>query len=473
MKLDSIITIGKDELTKREWEKLLLKLTFRDADDDEISAFRYIPRRDVVQMPRGAWSLLPSHLEVDDRRSRPKLPMVEFVQTLDAPGYSGQKAAVAAMFEHEQGQVIAPPGVGKTQIGMAFAAACQTRTLVLVHTQDLFKQWLDRAAETCPDMEVGRIQGSTCEIGHVTIATAQTLKRYLEAGPKFWRQFGCILVDEAHHAAAETWEWLLNVCPAHYRFGVTASEKRSDGRQAMVRFNIGPVIFKVKFKSQVPMRVVPLSTKFHSKWNGTMYTRIIKQLVSDEDRNMLIAKVALEEIAEGNTVLILSRQIKHLENISKAMDWLQPNLQEREKWRIVTGKIARQSRDKYIRQMREGELQCILGTQLFEEGVDIPILNRIVLAYPGTEITALQKVGRGSRRYEGKTETIVYDLLDDLCRPLAKQYLRRRTWYKSVGIKVEKVRSQDDKKRKGKTRRTQAKKGRLGNRLYQVARPRR
>jgi superfamily II DNA or RNA helicase len=469
VKLDSRITVRTDELTEREWRKLFTRLTFTDAEGYEVSAFQHRSGRGVVEMPRGAWDMLPSHVDVIDMRSRPKMRKVAYRKQLDAPGYEGQSEAVMAMFEREQGQVIAPPGRGKTEIALAFAATCRTRVLVVVHTHDLMKQWIDRAQQSVPGMAVGKIQGNTCQVEHLTIATAQTLKRHLRDGGAFWRQFGAIVIDEAHHAAAETWEWLLNVCPAYYRFGVTASEKRSDGRQALVRFNIGPVIYKLKFESQVPMTVVPVKTGFKTRYNGQQYTRILQELVKDAERNRRTAELAIKEISAGNSVLVLSRQIAHLEAIYAEMNQVAPDGEYNfnEQAEIVTGQIPRGKRDKYISALRDGSLRCILGTQLFEEGVDVPRLNRIILAFPGTEITALQKVGRGSRQSEGKTETIIYDMLDDLVRVLAKQYLRRKTWYQSVGIKVDKVKEA----RNAQAKEPAKKKGRKLLAQFQVARP--
>lgn len=469
MRVDSVITLGKGELSRRDMEKLLRALTFYDAEENEISAYQYLPGKDQLILPRGALDLLPRGLEVEDMRSRPLMPKLAYAKQLDALGYEGQSAAVKEMFLAQQGQVIAPPGRGKTEIALAFAAACRTRVLVVVHTQDLYQQWIDRAADSVPGMSVGKIQGSNCQVEHLTIAMAQTLRQYIGNGGKFWRQFGAVIVDETHHAAAETWEWILNVCPAYYRFGITASEKRSDGRQPLVRFNVGPVIYRLKFRSAVPMTVIPIKTGFTSKWNGLQWTRIVHDLVRNESRNQRIAEIVNREVREGNTVLVLSRQIKHLELIR---DILVTDPEMEGHIKVVTGKIPRGRRDGFIQQLRNGDIRCILGTQLFEEGIDIPRLNRIVLAFPGTEVTALQKVGRGARKHEGKTETIVYDMLDDLVRVLVKQYLRRRTWYKSVGIQVGKVvdYGQDEATA---VRRAKSAQGRKRDRIFRPARSRR
>jgi superfamily II DNA or RNA helicase len=470
MKVGSIIELGTDELTRKEWEKLLRTLTFMDANDIEVQAYDVIEGRGIVRVPRGVWSQLPDRLDVRDFRSCPKMPKLLYAKELGAEGYEGQIEAVKAMFANEQGQVIAPPGRGKTEIALAFSAAAKTRTLVVVHTYDLFKQWADRAAVSVPGCSVGKIKGKECQVGHITIAMAQTLRRYIRKGRGFWGQFGCLIVDEAHHAAAETWEWLLNVCPAFYRFGITASEKRSDGRQPLVKFNIGPVIHKLAFESQVPMKVVPVKSGFKSRYNGQQWTWLIKELVKDEGRNGVIAKLVLAEIKRGNSILVLSRQIKHLELIH---DLIIGNFDEiADVCKVVTGQLPRQKRDELIQDLRDGSIRCILGTQLFEEGVDIPRLNRIVLAFPGTEITALQKVGRGARKAEGKTEAIVYDIVDDYVRVLAKQFLRRKVWYNSVNIKVTKAKEVGNARQKGKGH-SQAAEGRKLRHLVGKLRPRR
>lgn len=423
MKLDSVITLRTEELSANQWRDLLEYLTFTDNDEIECRAYDFRGAKDEMVIPRGALWKVPKGVKVQDMRSRPNERKVAFLKTLDAPGYEGQREALAMMFKREQGQIRLAPGSGKTEIGLAFACMCRTRTLVVVHTHDLLKQWTDRAKRDAPGLDLGFIHGNQAKFGQLTIATAQTLRNYIDAGGAFWRQFGCIIIDESHHAAAETWEWILNVCPAYYRFGLSASEKRSDGRMGMVAYNVGPVIYRMPFKSQVPITVTPVKTGFISHYGAQQYSALMRELVEDEARNERIANLAHAEIAKGSTVLVLSRQIKHLELIAKHL--------HSDRSVIVTGRLPKRTRDKYIEGLRDGSIRCILGTQLFEEGVDIPRLNVIVLAFPGTDVTVLQKVGRGARAYEGKTGLTVYDLLDDFVPILVKQFIERKTWYRA------------------------------------------
>lgn len=434
MILDSIIELREDELTTAQWSKLLGDLSFETKDGDEWNCYTHLPGKGIVKIPRGALHLIPAGVEIEDMRSRPKLPKLEFVKELGAKGFEGQTEAVQAMFKNVQGRVIAPPGAGKTEMGLAFMAACATRVLVVVHSQALMTQWVDRAQASVPDASVGQIQGKKCTIGHITVAMAQTMRRsYLGAGGKFWRQFGAVIVDEAHHAAADTWEWLLNVCPAYYRIGITASELRVDGLHPIVGFNIGPVIHRIKFSSKVPMTVQPIFTSFHSRYNASMWTSLVRELVADKKRNQLIADRLSEEILAGNYILALSKWIKHLENVCDLLSF-----EARKHTEIVTGKLSRKQQDAMIQRMRDGDLHCILGTQLFEEGVDITRINRVALTFPGTWIPLLQKVGRGARAHDGKDSALILDFVDDNVAALARQYVGRYDWYRSVGIKVAK-----------------------------------
>lgn len=446
MKLDSTITLHVSELTRDERTKLLQMLTFTDANDTEVQAYDYYPAKGTLRIPRGVWSSLPKRLTVQDTRSKPPMPKLAYAKTLNAPEYDGQIEAVMAMTMHQQGQVIAPPGRGKTEIALAFACAAKTRTLVVVHTNALFKQWVDRIADSVPGCVPGKIQGKLCQVEHITVAMAQTLARHIRDGGKFWRQFGCLIVDETHHAAAETWQWICNVCPAFYRFGVTASEKRSDGRQPLVKFLVGPVIHKLEFRSQVPLIVRPVKSGFKSRYNGNQYREVLNELIADPQRNDVIAAIVAREILAGNSILVLSREIKHLTFLYDALARNPAMVKHMLHGEVetVTGRLPRRQQHEFTGRLRDGSLRCILGTQIFEEGVDIPRLNRIILAYPGTDITVLQKVGRGTRKFDGKTETVVYDILDDLVRVLAKQFLKRRRWYRSVGIHIDMSKGKGD-----------------------------
>lgn len=440
MKVDSVITVKEQELTKGQWRELLKKLTFYDADGQEIIAYDHRVG-DCVIMGRGVWEFLPEDIATIDLRCKPAAPKLAYTKVLDDEDRHGQIAALEAMIRYHQGQVIAPPGNGKTEIALAFCASAKTPSLVVVHTKDLFTQWMDRAKVSVPGASLGEIRGSVCQVGHITIAMAQTLKRYVGAGRKFWGQWGCVIVDEAHHGAAETWEWILNSSPAYYRFGMTATDKRADGRHPLVKFNIGPVIYRMKFESQVPIEIQPVRTGFglhEVVYRGPFdWHRLLRTLSADPERNRMIAELASKEIEAGHSVLILSRQIKHLEAIHEALtETLTPSASIG----LVTGRMGLDWRHKAIQELRDGKLGCILATQLADEGLDVPRLDRVFLTFPGkAEGRIVQQVGRAIRKAPDKEDALIYDFVDDLVPPLLRQYGERRDAYKSMKIIIRKA----------------------------------
>ena len=210
MKVSNLLTVEFQELeSAARMRKLEADLTFVKPNGDIVISYRKLITRGQYILPRGAWSLLPNSIEYEDKRSCPEMPVLKFTGVLDNiekdERYEGQSEAVESMFLNEQGLILRPPGTGKSLIALAFASICKTRTLVLVHTEDILQQWIRYVEENIPEMKgkVGVIRGRTCDIRQITIATVQTLnRRHLEKPHSWWAQFGCIIADECHHECA-------------------------------------------------------------------------------------------------------------------------------------------------------------------------------------------------------------------------------------------------------------------------------
>jgi superfamily II DNA or RNA helicase len=435
--VDRWLKVDFSELTAREMEKLEKQLTYMKPNGDIVISYRKLPTKGCYLLPRGAWNLMPDHIRYSDKRTKPEMPELDFSLTLDAvekdPRFAGQAATVRTMLEEQQGLILRPPGSGKTQIACAFAAACQTRVLVLVHTHDILKQWVDYIENAIPEMKgkVGIIRGKTCRIRQITVATVQTLNAsYLHKGRDWWAQWGALIADEGHHVAAPSWESVINACPAFYRFGFTASATRADGMHPSMRFIIGPVIAKQKFTSSVPLKVIPVRTAFTYLYRGRHdWTRLVTALVEDRPRNRQIAKVADREIEEGNSVLVLSRRIEHLEKIAEEM---------REECEILAAaRITKKERDRILTAFRSGEIRCVLATQLADEALDVPRLNRVLLTHPGKhEGRIIQQIGRALRKFTDKDDAKVYDFVDWKVRVLRRQWDHRKRTYIKEGISI-------------------------------------
>lgn len=440
MKVSNVLRIEIDELSEREWRRVFKSLRYADNQGNVYEPWKISPRTSEVILPRGAWSLLPNKIEYDDNRVAPDQVEIEFTGILDyvdefsGKSFSGQKDALRAMLMQEQGIILAQPGFGKTQVALAFAAISETPTLVLVHTKDILQQWIDRCAQVVPEAEVGVIQGSKFSVGEITIATVQTFKNAIKDDKTLRLRFGCVILDECHHAAAASFADILNDMPAKYRFGFTASQTRADGNHPYSRLVIGPVIYTHKFESKVPVTVVPVKdAKFYYGYRGAWdWRNLVDALVNDEKRNHVIASIADEEIDAGHTTLVLSREIAHLENIRACMS-------HADEVPILKGELPAHERNEILRAFRAGEITCVLATQLADEALDVPILSRVILTFPGKHDGRLiQQVGRALREHEGKTESVIYDVVDDRIGPLRRQWMLRKAAYKQMKIKLRK-----------------------------------
>lgn len=436
MIVDNFLRVKLDELSPGEWKRLEKLLTFQNDAGDVVISYRRMLTRGQYMLPRGTWSLLPDHIRYVDKRACPEMPRLMFTVMLNDlekdKRFSGQIEAVEAMFENEQGIVIRPPGTGKTQIALAFAAECQTRTMVLVHTQDVMDQWIEYIERAIPELKgkVGIVRGATEKIGHITVGMVPSLHNRLETHKrKWWDQFGCVIADEAHHVSAPTWEAVMNNFTARYRFGFTASPTRADGMHPTMRFIIGPIIHRQKFSSAVKLEVAPIKTEFRTMYRGPFdWGRLLTTLVQDEKRNKQIVEVIRAEQAAGNSILVLSRRIEHLERIAEELDG---------SCEILTGKRNNKDRRRILQEFRDGKITTLLATQLADEALDVQRLNRVLLVHPGKhEGRIIQQIGRAIRSHPDKEDAVIYDFVDHRMGVLKRQWSLRKRTYKTNKISI-------------------------------------
>lgn len=432
MRIGRTIRIGWNELSRRERERLFRSLSFVNTNGEVVECFHKAEGA-LIEIPRGAWQYV-GQLDYEDRRIKPKGKKLKFEVELDRtdldPRFAGQSECIATMLYEEQGMIVRPPGTGKTQIALGFAAQCETPTLILVHTQDILEQWVMYAQNAIPGIEIGVIQGKREDIRQITIGMVQTLRRH-DFDSEFWGQFGAVILDEAHHGAARSFEAVLNSCPAFYRFGFTASPTRADGLHPYLKFLIGPTIHKQKFSSPVSTTVEPVYSKFRFRYRGRYdWMPLLNALVADEERNKQIGRIIDRECGNGNSVLVLSRRIEQLERIADHTSV---------KVEILTADRGRAERKRILDGFRAGRIECVLATQLADEALDVPRCNRVILVHPGKHDGRItQQVGRIIRKFEGKSDAVVFDVVDKHVGVLRNQWNKRKHTYNVLGISIAK-----------------------------------
>jgi len=170
------------------------------------------------------------------------------VAGLDLRDY--QAPAVRAMVATGSGVLVAPPGSGKTIMGLAAARMIDRPILVLVHAHELADQWID-ASKKVLGVEAVRI-AEPGEAPPVAVVLVQALAKWTDSQiVELGSEYDVLLVDEAHHSPAETWERLLWLMLCAHRFGLTATPDRRDGLTPMLHLHLGPVVHRVQQSTMV------------------------------------------------------------------------------------------------------------------------------------------------------------------------------------------------------------------------------
>lgn len=364
---------------------------------------------------------------------------------VDIPLYDYQKAAVDTMAAQQYGILQSPAGSGKTQMGIALAKRIGKKALWLTHTLDLLRQSKERAEQYIDKRLIGTITEGKVNIGSgITFATIQTMcKLDLAQYKDLW---DVIIVDECHRCsgtptAMTQFYKVLNSLAARHKFGLSATVHRSDGMIEATYALLGHVIYTVPDEAvgdkimKVGIKPVNTGIELDRKClntDGTLnYSKLITYLCEDFRRLHFISSWIVAE--SEHSCLILSDRLEHLEQLMNSLP-----LTMREKAVMVSGKMTtkkgKADREKAIEDMRSGKKKYLFATySLAKEGLDIPRLERLFLTTPQKDYAVVtQSIGRIARVFEGKSDPIAYDFVDNISY-LVKSYKKRCTTYRMNG----------------------------------------
>src|SRR5665213_477575 len=344
-----------------------------------------------------------------------------------------QLEGIEAALQRERGILCAGTGAGKSSMLSGIIARTNVKTLILIHKQDIFYQ-LVKTFERILKVPIGKIGDGQCEFENITVAMIQTVAHVFDPKVKvlakdneilaektdaireFLNNIECVLIDEAHHVAADTfWDVMQNVPKARYRIGVTATPFREDNMDIMLEGALAKQFFKISSSDLIDRKyLVPPSIylfpiqhgrrKKEDKY-GLVYN---EEIVNNADRNHTICNLALKARRTGKAVLIAVTQIEHGEI-------LETMLQSVDKEAIfVNGQSKSEVRKQILEELGQGSPRIVIATNIYSEGVDMPALSVLInAAGAASGIHSLQLLGRVLRTAPGKTKAWIVDLQDD------------------------------------------------------------
>ena len=342
---------------------------------------------------------------------------VQIGQTIELRDYQ-QEAIDNLKKMREDGKTIAllyhATGVGKTITDATDAKAVGGRTLFLVNALKLASQAKDTFAKVWPEATLGEYTGSQKDVSQTVIfATVQSISRDLE---KFSpTDFDYLIVDECHHAAANTYQKIFTYFHPKFILGLTATPERSDGEDMLELFQ--NVAHKMDLKTAVergvlvPIRCIRVKTNIDLtdvRINGIKYnSQDLESKLFIPERNQLIVDTYLKYV-NGKKTVIFCASVDHAAEIAKL---LRDNGVKAE---AVSGRDRVEIREKILKDYETGSTNVLCACDLLNEGWDSPHTTVLFMARPTMSKTIyMQQLGRGTRRCPGKDDLLVVDFVDN------------------------------------------------------------
>jgi len=401
-----------------------------------------------VGLPRGCLGALQELLgelgvdiDIEDQRTEGVELDVSFKGELTPL----QDQAVKTMIAHDTGVLVAPPGSGKTVIGVNLLANRKRSTLILVHRTQLLEQWIAQLSAFLDrdPKEIGQIGGGKRKPnGNLDVAMIQSLVRK-DVVDDMVATYGQVIVDECHHVPAVSFERVMREVKARYVAGLTATPQRRDGHHPILEFQLGPVRFAIDAKSQAAARpfahrLVLRSTEFRLAGEAPDIgiQEIYRQLTANESRNDLILQDMVTALGEGRSPILLTERRDHLAFFAGRLERTTDHLV------VLQGGMKAKDRLEAIKRLAtipEGEPRVVLATGKFVgEGFDDSRLDTLFLAMPVSwKGTLVQYVGRLHRRHQAKKEVRVMDYVDRDVPMLAKMFEKRMRGYRAMGYSTD------------------------------------
>ena len=319
--------------------------------------------------------------------------------------------------------LVMPTGSGKTVVFTEIARRATQKhktVFVLVHRRELINQASNKLS--IAGVQHGIIAaGFPASTQNVQVASVQTLVRRLNS---LTSEPDLIIIDEAHHAVAGSWQKIIDRFPNAKRIGVTATPSRLDGRGLGSYFDIlvqGPSVEQLEnlgFLSPHKVYAPPPKADLSNvKTRAGDYAK--DQLSEIMDRPTITGDAIshYRRLADGLPAIAFCCSIKHATSVCasfKAAGY---------RAKLVTGNMPMEERDEAISGLADGRTQVLCSVDVVSEGTDVPAVSAAILLRPTqSEALYLQQVGRILRPQTGKIaivldhvgSTIKHGFVDDV-----------------------------------------------------------
>ena len=327
---------------------------------------------------------------------------------------------------------VAATGLGKTVMFVSLAKERDRRAIILAHRDELVQQAADKVRAIWPEADLGIVKADRNEVeAKVVIASVQTLARpdrlqqLLDAcqapsllGPPPG-DFDLVVVDEAHHAVADTYVRVVNGLRAGepdgpLLLGVTATPSRGDRQALNLRFD--HIVFNYDIEWGIRMgylsdlraisvQLAALDLSDVKFSHGDYAPGLTGKLLEDADAPKHVVQAWFDHASDRKT-LLFTPTVRLAELTQE--EFLRRGVAAG----LVHGNTPMEERRKLLADFAAGRVQVVCNCAVLTEGYDEPSIGCIVIARPTrNQGFYTQMVGRGTRRFPGKDDCLILDVV--------------------------------------------------------------
>lgn len=322
--------------------------------------------------------------------------------------------------DKNKGLLISATGTGKTYLSAFDVKKYQPdRFLFVVHRENIAREAMASykrilGPEICTGILTGGQKDPEAKYLFSTIQTLSKEETLRSFAPD---AFDYIVIDEAHHSGAETYQRVLEYFEPKFLLGMTATPERTDGYDIFEKFDHN-IAYEIRLNRALEENML---SPFH--YFGVSEIKIGGELLDDNaEFNQLTCNERIERIIEaadfygysGDRVrgLVFCSRKEEAKELSRKFNEYS-NCGRRFNTLALTGESSEVERENAIKRLEqkqiEEHLDYIFTVDIFNEGVDIPTVNQVIMLRPTqSAIIFVQQLGRGLRKaYEKEYLTVI------------------------------------------------------------------
>ena len=310
--------------------------------------------------------------------------------------------------------LISATGTGKTYLS-AFDVkqAGAKKILFVAHRKTILERSKISFENILKDKEL-KIFDNNYELNNrdeIVFAMVQTLTKEKNLSIFPQNYFDYIIIDEVHHSGAKTYQNIFEYFKPKFLLGITATPERTDDYNIFELFNHN-IAYEIRLQDAMREELL---CPFH--YFGIADIKVDGQEI---DENTTIKN--LTHVERVKHILEKSRYYSHsgeklhclifVSKVEEAKILADKFNELNIRAKALSSENSDEEREKTIEQLESGELEYIISVDIFNEGVDIPCVNQIILLRPTTSaIVYIQQLGRGLRKNKGKDYAVILDFI--------------------------------------------------------------